>query len=68
FRVPQVLAKVNDPIRAHTYRSHGIYTWSRTTILGTLLHAILTGNQDLGPRLVAEAMRHEEELASETGG
>jgi len=68
FRVPQVLAKVNDPIRAHTYRSHGIYTWSRTTILGTLLHAILTGNQDLGPRLVAEAMRHEEELARETGG
>lgn len=68
FRVPQVLAKVNDPIRAHTYRSHGIYTWSRTTILGTLLHAILIGNQDLGPRLVAEAMRHEEELARETGG
>ena len=68
FRVPQVLAKVNDPIRAHTYRAQGIYTWSRTTILGTLLHAILTGNQDIGPRLVAEAMRHEDELARETGG
>lgn len=67
FRVPQVLAKVNDPIRAHTYRSHGIYTWSRTTILGTLLHAILVGREDLGPRLIAEAMRHESELAGDAG-
>ena len=67
FRVPQVIAKVNDPIRAQTYRSHGVYTWSRTTILGTLLHAVLTGNEDLGPRLIAEAMRHENDLAGRVG-
>ena len=67
FRVPQVLAKVNDPIRAHTYRKRGIYTWSRTTILGTLLHAILTGREDIGPRLMTEAMRHEDDLANAMG-
>ena len=34
FGVKQVIAKVNDPIRAATYRGQGIYTFSRTTILG----------------------------------
>ena len=65
FRVSQVLAKCNDPVRAHTYRSRGIYTWSRTTILGTLLHAILTGNDDIGPKLMAETLRHDAELAGD---
>ena len=67
FGVKQVLAKVNDPIRAHTYRAHGIYTWSRTTILGTLLHAILFGNDEIGPKLMAETMKHEQDLAGELG-
>lgn len=67
FRVAQVLAKVNDPVRAHTYRARGIYTWSRTTILGTLLHAMLSGNNDIGPKLVSEAMRHDLELAGGEG-
>lgn len=67
FGVSQVLAKVNDPVRAHTYRSHGIYTWSRTTILGALLHAILTGDNDIGPKLMSETMKHDQRLAGEIG-
>ncbi|PYN10580.1 MAG: TrkA family potassium uptake protein [Candidatus Rokuibacteriota bacterium] len=35
FRVKHVIAKVNDPIRANTYRAQGIGTFSRTSILGT---------------------------------
>lgn len=65
FRVPRVFAKVNDPIRAHTYRALGIITWSRTTILGTLLHSLLTGREDVGPRLIAEASAHDAALANE---
>jgi trk system potassium uptake protein TrkA len=69
FRVEQVTAKVNDPIRARIYRDHGIATFSRTTILGTLLHAILTGNKDIGPKLVALAASHEDKMAGmETAG
>src|SRR5947207_5510827 len=33
FGVKQVIAKVNDPVRAQTYRELGINTFSRTTIL-----------------------------------
>ncbi|HEX9269075.1 MAG TPA: NAD-binding protein [Candidatus Limnocylindria bacterium] len=65
FAVRQVLAKVNDPIRAATYRGQGLYTFSRTTILGTLLHATLTGNKLIGPNLMAAAMKHDEELSAE---
>ncbi len=68
FSVAQVFAKVNDPIRAQTYRSHDIYTWSRTTILGTLLHALLTGDKTIGPNLLARAMQHEAELSGEAVG
>ena len=65
FGVAQVIAKVNDPIRADTYRQEGIYTFSRTTLLGTLLHAVLTGNKTIGPNLVAAAARHDEELSAQ---
>ena len=61
FGVAQVFAKVNDPIRASTYRGQGIYTFSRTTILGTLLHAVLTGDKSIGPNLMKAAMKHDEE-------
>src|SRR5207245_8131337 len=49
FGVAQVIAKVNDPIRAATYRGQGLYTFSRTTILGTVLHATLTGDATIAP-------------------
>jgi len=65
FGVQQVFAKVNDPIRANTYRGQGIYTFSRTTILGTLLHAVLTGDKTIGPNLMKAAMAHDAELSAE---
>jgi trk system potassium uptake protein TrkA len=63
FGVKQVTSKVNDPIRARIYRDHGIATFSRTTILGTLLHAMITGNKEIGPKLVALANSYEDEMA-----
>ena len=65
FGVAQVFAKVNDPIRAATYRGQGLYTFSRTTILGTLLHAVLHGDKTIGPNLMRAAMKHDEELSAE---
>ena len=63
FRVKHVIAKVNDPIRANTYRAHGISTFSRTTILGTLLAAMLLGDPEVGKVLVEKARGHEAKLA-----
>ena len=63
FRVKHVIAKVNDPIRANTYRAHGISTFSRTTILGTLLAAMLLGDAEVGKVLVEKARGHEAKLA-----
>jgi len=69
FGVKHVTCKVNDPIRARMYRDHGIVTFSRTTILGTLLHAMLTGNKEIGPKLMALANSHEDEMAgTDLGG
>jgi len=65
FGIAQVIAKVNDPIRAATYRGQGLYTFSRTTILGTLLHATLSGDKTIGPNLMKAAMKHDEELSSQ---
>jgi trk system potassium uptake protein TrkA len=65
FGVAQVIAKVNDPIRAATYRGQGLYTFSRTTILGTLLHAVLSGDESIGPNLMKAAMKHDEELSQQ---
>jgi trk system potassium uptake protein len=65
FGVAQVFAKVNDPIRAATYRGQGLYTFSRTTILGTLLHAVLSGDASIGPNLMKAAMKHDEELSAQ---
>jgi len=63
FGVKQVIAKVNDPIRAHTYRQHGIGTFSRTTIIGTLLDAMLKNDPEVGKVLVEKARGHELRLA-----
>jgi trk system potassium uptake protein TrkA len=65
FGVAQVIAKVNDPIRAATYRGQGLYTFSRTTILATLLHAVLSGDKSIGPNLMKAAMKHDEELSQQ---
>ena len=65
FGVGQVFAKVNDPIRAATYRGQGLYTFSRTTILGTLLHAVITGETSIGPNLMKAAMKHDQELSAD---
>ena len=64
FSVRQVFAKVNDPIRASTYRGEDIYTFSRTTILGTLLFAVLNGDKTIGPNLMKAAMAHDAELSA----
>ncbi len=63
FGVKQVIAKVNDPIRANTYRLHGIQTFSRTTIIGTLLDAMPKNEAEVGEALVKKARAHESRLA-----
>jgi len=68
FGVKQVIAKVNDPIRADLYRQHGIGTLSRTTILGTLLEAMLMNDQEVGRRLVERARARESEMARGLSG
>jgi len=67
FNVKQVIAKVNDPIRADLYRQRGIGTFSRTSILGTLLEAMLMNDPDIGKRLLERARKHESELAQTLG-
>lgn len=63
FGVKTVVAKVNDPIRANTYRAHGISTFSRTTILATLLEAMLKGDAEVGQVLLERATALEASLA-----
>ena len=64
FGVKTVIAKVNDPIRAHTYRRHGIGTFSRTTILATLLEALLMGDPEVGKVLLERSKELEATLAA----
>ncbi|HUG06780.1 MAG: TrkA family potassium uptake protein [Chloroflexota bacterium] len=66
FGVKRVIAKVNDPIRANLYRAHGISTISRTTILGTLLEAMLMGDAEVGKILLEKSKQVEAEMAGET--
>jgi trk system potassium uptake protein TrkA len=63
FGVKRVIAKVNDPIRADLYREHGISTISRTTILGTLLEAMLMGDAEVGKVLLEKTKQIENEMA-----
>ncbi len=63
FGVKHVIAKVNDPIRADLYRTQGVSTFSRTTILATLLEAMLMGDPEVGKVLVQKAKEHEARLA-----
>ena len=63
FGVKTVIAKVNDPIRANTYRRHGIGTFSRTSILAVLLEAMLMGDPEVGKVLLERAKSLEASLA-----
>lgn len=63
FGVKQVIAKVNDPIRANTYRQHGITTVSRTTIMGTLLEALLMSDTEIGKMLLEKSKAREARMA-----
>jgi trk system potassium uptake protein TrkA len=68
FRVGRVMAKVNDPVRAQVYRAKGITTFSRTTILGLLLHAALMGESEVGEILLQRTGEHEARMTkTETG-
>ncbi|HYY54528.1 MAG TPA: TrkA family potassium uptake protein [Candidatus Dormibacteraeota bacterium] len=65
FGVRRVLCKINDPIRAQTYRGHGIETWSRTTILSEIIHDLLTGREKESGTLLDRARRREAILAGD---
>ncbi len=65
FGVRRVIAKVNDPVRAQIYREQGIDTLSRTTILGTLLFAMLTDDREVGEVLMKKSLAHEADIAHE---
>ena len=67
FGVKRVIAKVNDPIRAALYRAHEISTVSRTTILGTLLEAMLMGDAEVGKVLLEKSKQSEAAMAGEIG-
>jgi trk system potassium uptake protein TrkA len=67
FGVKRVIAKVNDPIRAALYRAHEISTVSRTTILGTLLEAMLMGDAEVGKVLIEKSKQAEAAMAGELG-
>jgi Trk K+ transport system NAD-binding subunit len=61
--VKHVISKVNDPIRASTYRKHGIMTISRTTIIATLLEALLMGDPEVGKVLLEKSKAREARMA-----
>jgi trk system potassium uptake protein TrkA len=63
FGVKQVIAKVNDPIRANTYRDHGIVTVSRTSIMGTLFEALLLGDPEVGKVLLEKSKAREARMS-----
>jgi trk system potassium uptake protein TrkA len=65
FGVRRVLCKVNDPIRAQTYRSRGIETWSRTTILSEIVHEILLGRENETGTVVDRARKRDAMLAGD---
>lgn len=65
FGVRRVIAKVNDPIRANLYRTHGLTTFSRTSILGTLLQGMLAEDPEVGKVLLEKALAHERRLAGD---
>lgn len=65
FGVQRVIAKVNDPIRADIYRSKGIGTFSRTTILAVLLRAMLHEDSEVGEVLIQRTLELEQRLSGQ---
>lgn len=65
FGVKKVICKVNDPIRAQTYRAKGLITWSRTTILTELLHDMLRDRERESGTLLDRARRAEAKLSGD---
>jgi trk system potassium uptake protein TrkA len=63
FGVKRVFAKVNDPIRSEIYREKGLITFSRTTILAVLLHAMLKEEREVGEVLLERTLHLEREMA-----
>lgn len=63
FGVKHVIAKVNDPIRASTYRKQGMKTVSRTSIIATLLEALLLGDPEVGKVLLEKSKAREARMA-----
>ena len=45
YRVPKVLTRINDPVRADAYREHGITTLCGTTLLAGLMRDYITTDQ-----------------------
>jgi len=45
FKVPKVIAKINDPIRAEAYEAMDLITVCRTTILGNIFYETITGEK-----------------------
>lgn len=61
FAVPRVVAKVNDPVRAHAYAALGLATLCRTTILeGAVLEYL--GQPVPGERGVQQPTGHDHPL------
>jgi len=67
FGVKRVIAKVNDPVRADLYRAHELTTVSRTTILGTLLEALLMDDAEVGQVLLERSKRAESAMSGNVG-
>ena len=65
FGVKRVFAKVNDPIRAEIYRSKGITTFSRTTILALLVEGMLLGDAEVGKTLLERTADLERRMTRE---
>ena len=63
FGVKHVIAKVNDPIRANTYRKQGMKTISRTTVIATLVEALLMGDPEVGKVLLEKSKAREAHMA-----
>jgi trk system potassium uptake protein TrkA len=63
FGVKRVFAKVNDPIRSEIYREKGLTTFSRTTILAVLLHAMLKEEHEVGEVLLERTLHLERQMA-----
>jgi len=45
FKVPRVIARINDPLRAYAYEELGIETLCHSTLVSSLLHDMVMGQR-----------------------